>query len=129
METGITFTFAAIFLGAALLSSIALYAKQPIIIAHRAWRGSRAAWAGRCVRYGPGLRRRPRGHHPAPVPARPRYEARRAMEQLASVYLVALISAVVFASTGYGLSLALLQWLGCHPHQRRTGVFINDYRH
>ncbi|GIR83010.1 MAG: hypothetical protein CM15mP84_07580 [Cellvibrionales bacterium] len=34
METGITFTFAAIFLGAAVLSSIALYAKQPIIIAY-----------------------------------------------------------------------------------------------
>ena len=32
---------------------------------HRAWRGSRAVWAGRCVRYGTGLRRRPRGHHPA----------------------------------------------------------------
>jgi len=34
METGITFTFAAIFLGAAVLSSIALYARQPIIIAY-----------------------------------------------------------------------------------------------
>ena len=34
METGITFTFAAIFLGAAVLSSLALYAKQPIIIAY-----------------------------------------------------------------------------------------------
>ena len=34
METGITFTFAAIFLGAAMLSSIALYARQPIIIAY-----------------------------------------------------------------------------------------------
>ena len=34
METGITFTFAAIFLGAAVLSSVALYARQPIIIAY-----------------------------------------------------------------------------------------------
>ena len=34
METGITFTFAAIFLGAAILSSAALYARQPIIIAY-----------------------------------------------------------------------------------------------
>lgn len=34
METGITFTFAAIFLGAAILSSVALYARQPIIIAY-----------------------------------------------------------------------------------------------
>ena len=34
MDTGITFTFAAIFLGAAVLSSIALYARQPIIIAY-----------------------------------------------------------------------------------------------
>jgi len=34
METGITFTFAAIFLGAAVLSSIALYARQPITIAY-----------------------------------------------------------------------------------------------
>ena len=33
MDTGITFTFAAIFLGAAVLSSLALYARQPIIIA------------------------------------------------------------------------------------------------
>ena len=34
MDTGITFTFAAIFLGAAVLSSVALYARQPIIIAY-----------------------------------------------------------------------------------------------
>ena len=34
METSITFTFAAIFLGAAVLSSVALYARQPIIIAY-----------------------------------------------------------------------------------------------
>ncbi|MDG2459590.1 MAG: cation:proton antiporter [Luminiphilus sp.] len=34
METGITFTFAVIFLGAAVLSSLALYARQPIIIAY-----------------------------------------------------------------------------------------------
>jgi Kef-type K+ transport system membrane component KefB len=34
MDTGITFTFAAIFLGAAVLSSLALYARQPIIIAY-----------------------------------------------------------------------------------------------
>ena len=34
METGITFTFVAIFLGAAVLSSLALYARQPIIIAY-----------------------------------------------------------------------------------------------
>ena len=34
MESGITFTFAAIFLGAAVLSSVALYARQPIIIAY-----------------------------------------------------------------------------------------------
>ena len=40
MDTGITFTFAAIFLGAAVLSSVALYARQPIIIAYiaSAWR-------------------------------------------------------------------------------------------
>ena len=34
METGITFTFAAIFLGAAVLASVALYARQPIIIVY-----------------------------------------------------------------------------------------------
>ena len=34
MGEGITFTFAAIFLGAAALSSVALYARQPIIIAY-----------------------------------------------------------------------------------------------
>ena len=34
MDSGITFTFAAIFLGAAVLSSLALYARQPIIIAY-----------------------------------------------------------------------------------------------
>lgn len=34
MGEGITFTFAAIFLGAAVLSSAALYARQPIIIAY-----------------------------------------------------------------------------------------------
>ena len=87
METGITFTFAAIFLGAALLSSIALYAKQPIIIAYIALGMALGAlWAGRRVRYGPGLRCRSRGHHPTLVPARPRYEARRSMEQFASVH-------------------------------------------
>src|SRR6056300_453160 len=32
--SGITFTFAAIFLGAALLASLALYTRQPIIIAY-----------------------------------------------------------------------------------------------
>ena len=34
MDSGITFTFAVIFLGAAVLSSLALYARQPIIIAY-----------------------------------------------------------------------------------------------
>ncbi len=34
MDGGITFTFAVIFLGAAVLSSVALYARQPIIIAY-----------------------------------------------------------------------------------------------
>ena len=65
METGITFTFAAIFLGAAVLSSIALYAKQPIIIAYIAlgvalgpyglgvvsdmdWSPAQAMWASSC---------------------------------------------------------------------------------
>jgi len=34
MDSGITFTFAVIFLGAAVMSSLALYARQPIIIAY-----------------------------------------------------------------------------------------------
>jgi Kef-type K+ transport system membrane component KefB len=34
VDSGITFTFAVIFLGAAVLSSLALYARQPIIIAY-----------------------------------------------------------------------------------------------
>ena len=34
IEGGITFTFAAIFLGAAVMASVALYTRQPIIIAY-----------------------------------------------------------------------------------------------
>ena len=105
METGITFTFAAIFLGAAVLSRSHLREAADYHCLHRAWRGSGTLWAGRCVRYGlvSGA-----GHvgiilllfllglDMKPVAL---------WNSLRQSTLVALISAAVFASTGYGLSL------------------------
>ena len=131
METGITFTFAAIFLGAAVLSSIALYAKQPIIIAY-------IALGVALGPYGLGVVSDMElvsgaGHVGIIlllVSARPRHEARCAMEQFASVH-----AGGTHQRRGVCLDRVRtepclwLQWLGCHSHQRRAGVFINDYRH
>ena len=55
METGITFTFAAIFLGAAVLSSVALYARQPIIIAYIALGVALGLRTESGLRYGAGV--------------------------------------------------------------------------
>ena len=66
MDTGITFTFAAIFLGAAVLSSVALYARQPIIIAY--------------IALGIGIGRWARGYYFTAIFTRARYEARGLVE-------------------------------------------------
>ena len=106
METGITFTFAAIFLGAAVLSSIALYAKQPIIIAYIALGVALGPYGLGVVsdmdlvsgagHVGIILLLFLLGLDMKPVAL---------WNSLRQSTLVALISAVVFASTGYGLSL------------------------
>ena len=106
METGITFTFAAIFLGAAVLSSIALYAKQPIIIAyialgvalgpHGLGVVSNMDLVSGAGHVGIILLLFLLGLDMKPVAL---------WNSLRQSTLVALISAVAFASTGYGLSL------------------------
>ena len=106
METGITFTFAAIFLGAAVLSSIALYAKQPIIIAYIALGVALGPYGLGVVsdmelvsgagHVGIILLLFLLGLDMKPVAL---------WNSLRQSTLVALISAAVFASTGYGLSL------------------------
>ena len=105
METGITFTFAAIFLGAAVLSSIALYARQPIIIAYIALGVALGPFGLGVVsdmelvsgagHVGIILLLFLLGLDMKPIAL---------WNSLRQSTLVALISAVVFAATGYGLS-------------------------
>ncbi len=105
METGITFTFAAIFLGAAVLSSIALYARQPIIIAYIALGVALGPFGLGVVadmelvsgagHVGIILLLFLLGLDMKPIAL---------WSSLRQSTLVALISAVVFASAGYGLS-------------------------
>jgi hypothetical protein len=96
METGITFTFAAIFLGAAVLSSVALYARQPIIIAYIALGMALGPHGFGVVNdmalvSGAG----PRRHYFAAVFTRARYEANAALwNSLRQSTLVALLSAL-----------------------------------
>lgn len=107
METGITFTFAAIFLGAAVLSSVALYARQPIIIAYIALGialgphgtglvsdASLVSGAGHVgiilLLFLLGLDMKPSA----------------LWNSLRQSTLVALVSTAIFAAVGYGLSLA-----------------------
>ena len=106
METGITFTFAAIFLGAAVLSSIALYARQPIIIAYIALGMALGPFGLGVVsdmelvsgagHVGIILLLFLLGLDMKPIAL---------WNSLRQSTLVALISAVVFAAAGYGLSL------------------------
>ena len=105
METGITFTFAAIFLGAAVLSSIALYARQPIIIAYIALGVALGPFGLGVVsdmelvsgagHVGIILLLFLLGLDMKPIAL---------WNSLRQSTLVALISAVVFAAAGYGLS-------------------------
>ena len=105
METGITFTFAAIFLGAAVLSSIALYARQPIIIAYIALGVALGPFGLGVVsdmelvsgagHVGIILLLFLLGLDMKPIAL---------WNSLRQSTLVALASAVVFAATGYGLS-------------------------
>ena len=105
METGITFTFAAIFLGAAVLSSIALYARQPIIIAYIALGVALGPFGLAVVsdmelvsgagHVGIILLLFLLGLDMKPIAL---------WNSLRQSTLVALASAVVFAATGYGLS-------------------------
>jgi len=105
METGITFTFAAIFLGAAVLSSIALYARQPIIIAYIALGVALGPYGLGVVsdmelvsgagHVGIILLLFLLGLDMKPIAL---------WNSLRQSTLVALISAVVFAAAGYGLS-------------------------
>ena len=105
METGITFTFAAIFLGAAVLSSIALYARQPIIIAYIALGVALGPFGLGVVsdmelvsgagHVGIILLLFLLGLDMKPIAL---------WNSLRQSTLVALISAAVFAATGYGLS-------------------------
>ena len=105
METGITFTFAAIFLGAAVLSSIALYARQPIIIAYIALGVALGPFGLGVVsdmelvsgagHVGIILLLFLLGLDMKPIAL---------WSSLRQSTLVALISAVVFAAVGYGLS-------------------------
>ena len=105
METGITFTFAAIFLGAAALSSIALYARQPIIIAYIALGVALGPFGLGVVsdmelvsgagHVGIILLLFLLGLDMKPIAL---------WNSLRQSTLVALISAAVFAATGYGLS-------------------------
>ena len=105
METGITFTFAAIFLGAAVLSSIALYARQPIIIAYIALGVALGPFGLGVVsdmelvsgagHVGIILLLFLLGLDMKPIAL---------WNSLRQSTLVALVSAVVFAATGYGLS-------------------------
>ena len=105
METGITFTFAAIFLGAAVLSSIALYARQPIIIAYIALGVALGPFGLGVVsdmelvsgagHVGIILLLFLLGLDMKPIAL---------WNSLRQSTLVALVSALVFAATGYGLS-------------------------
>ncbi|MAB26412.1 MAG: sodium:proton antiporter [Alteromonadaceae bacterium] len=105
METGITFTFAAIFLGAAVLSSIALYARQPIIIAYIALGVALGPFGLGVVsdmelvsgagHVGIILLLFLLGLDMKPIAL---------WNSLRQSTLVALVSAAVFAATGYGLS-------------------------
>ena len=106
METGITFTFAAIFLGAAILSSVALYARQPIIIAYIALGialgpfglgvVSDMALVSGAGHVGIILLLFLLGLDMKPMAL---------WNSLRQSTLVALLSAIIFAGTGYGLSL------------------------
>lgn len=106
METGITFTFAAIFLGAAILSSVALYARQPIIIAYIALGValgpfglgvvSDMALVSGAGHVGIILLLFLLGLDMKPIAL---------WNSLRQSTLVAVFSAVIFAGTGYGLSL------------------------
>ena len=106
METGITFTFAAIFLGAAILSSVALYARQPIIIAYIALGMalgpfglgvvSDMALVSGAGHVGIILLLFLLGLDMKPMAL---------WNSLRQSTLVAVLSAIIFAGTGYGLSL------------------------
>ncbi|MBL6697559.1 MAG: cation:proton antiporter [Luminiphilus sp.] len=106
METGITFTFAAIFLGAAILSSVALYARQPIIIAYIALGValgpfglgvvSDMALVSGAGHVGIILLLFLLGLDMKPMAL---------WNSLRQSTLVAVLSAIIFAGTGYGLSL------------------------
>lgn len=106
METGITFTFAAIFLGAAILSSVALYARQPIIIAYIALGValgpfglgvvSDMALVSGAGHVGIILLLFLLGLDMKPIAL---------WNSLRQSTLVAVFSAIIFAGTGYGLSL------------------------
>ena len=106
METGITFTFAAIFLGAAILSSVALYARQPIIIAYIALGValgpfglgvvSDMALVSGAGHVGIILLLFLLGLDMKPIAL---------WNSLRQSTLVAVLSAIIFAGTGYGLSL------------------------
>jgi len=106
METGITFTFAAIFLGAAILSSVELYARQPIIIAYIALGialgpfglgiVSDMALVSGAGHVGIILLLFLLGLDMKPMAL---------WNSLRQSTLVALLSAIIFAGTGYGLSL------------------------
>ena len=111
METGITFTFAAIFLGAAVLSSLALYARQPIIIAYIALGVALGPFGLGVVsdmelvsgagHVGIILLLFLLGLDMKPIAL---------WNSLRQSTLVAVISAVVFATAGYGLIHLLLQY-------------------
>lgn len=106
METGITFTFAAIFLGAAILSSVALYARQPIIIAYIALGValgpfglgvvSDMALVSGAGHVGIILLLFLLGLDMKPIAL---------WNSLRQSTLVAVLSAIIFAGTGYGLSV------------------------
>lgn len=106
METGITFTFAAIFLGAAILSSVALYARQPIIIAYIALGValgpfglgvvSDMALVSGAGHVGIILLLFLLGLDMKPIAL---------WNSLRQSTLVAVLSAIIFAGTGYGLSI------------------------
>lgn len=106
MEPGITFTFAAIFLGAAILSSVALYARQPIIIAYIALGValgpfglgvvSDMALVSGAGHVGIILLLFLLGLDMKPIAL---------WNSLRQSTLVAVLSAIIFAGTGYGLSI------------------------
>ena len=88
-----------------MLSSVALYARQPIIIAYIALGMALGpSWLWPCDRHGVGIGRWARGDYFAAVFARAGYEARALWNSLRQSTLVALLSTALFAVTGFGVS-------------------------